>query len=64
MTRQDILMAESLKTEVMPTHQCRIENGIEHDEIFTIVEIIGYFEQVMIRNQHGREYKINPNQLV
>lgn len=63
MNNSDILMAETCQTEVKLNHQCKTENGIENDEVFIIVEVLGYFEQLMVRNQYGREYKINPNQI-
>lgn len=64
LSRQDILSAHSLGTLVELTYQCKTENGIERDDTFTIIDIIGDFEQVVVQDQYDLKYTINPNQLV
>ena len=64
MTNSDILMHETLKTPITLNHQCRTENGIwGDDDVFTILEIIGHYDRLIIVNQYGQKYKINPNQI-
>ena len=57
-------MHETLKTPITLNHQCRTENGIwDNDDVFTILEIIGHYDRLIIVNQYGQKYKINPNQI-
>ena len=63
MTNSDLLFYQSCGKPLDLTHQCMVENGIEYNEIFTIKEIIGAFEQVEIINQYGQKYIINSNQI-
>ena len=53
----------TLKKEVFPDHQCKTENGIESDEKFIIVDIIGNYEQLQICNQYKQYFIVNPSQL-
>tara|TARA_R110001606_G_scaffold365657_1_gene520579 strand:- start:89 stop:274 length:186 start_codon:yes stop_codon:yes gene_type:complete len=46
------------------TQQCMTENGIESDEKFTIKDIVGNFEQLIIVNQYDQNITINPNQII
>lgn len=57
-------MYETCQTEVKLNHQCRTENGIEKDEVFTITKVIGDFEQLEVTNQYGQDFTINPNQIL
>ncbi len=63
MTNSDILLYQSCKKPVELNHNCKIENGIENDEIFTINTIIKDFEQLELVNQYGQFVVINPNQI-
>jgi hypothetical protein len=63
MNNSDILMYESCKMNVNLSYQCKAEYGIEEDEIFTIIKVIGNFEQIEVRNQYNQVFTINPNQL-
>jgi len=63
MTHTDILLAQSCKLNIELSHQCKTENGIEHDEEFKIIEILGAFEQLVIENQYGQKVTVNPNQV-
>ena len=64
MTNSDIIMYQVCKKPIQLTHQCMTENGIESDEIFTIKDIIGNFEQLVIVNQYDQNITINPNQII
>lgn len=64
MTKSNILLNQTCKIPVKLTHNCINENGIESDEIFTILNVIGDFEQITIINQYNQEICINPNQLI
>lgn len=64
LTHSDLMMAQVCKTPIKLSHQCKTENGIENDEVFTIDEILGYFEQLVIVNQFEQFYTINPNQII
>ena len=66
MKATDILFCETCQKQIILTHQCKTENGIEADEVFTIKETkdgFGNFEQVTIINQYKQEFIINPNQI-
>lgn len=63
MSKSDIQYAQVNKKIVELTHGCKTELGIEDDEDFTILEIIKDFQQLVIVNQYGMEYTINPNQI-
>lgn len=64
MNKTDILYQYHNSKVVVLCHQCIVENGIEDDEEFTIVEIIGDFSQLKITNQYKQELIVNPNQLL
>jgi len=64
MTNSEILMYQSCKKPVELNNNCKIENGIENDEIFTINTVIKDFEQLELVNQYGQFVIINPNQII
>lgn len=64
MNNSDLLFYQSCEKQIELSHQCKIENGIEDDEKFTIVDIIGDFERVEIKNQYNQKFTINPNQIL
>lgn len=64
MKKSDILLYETTGKRVFLDHQCMTENGIEKDDIFTIKEIIGDFEQLKLYNQYDQSIIINPNQII
>ena len=64
MKKTDILFYQTNKKAVTLSHQCKTENGIEEDEIFTIDKVIRDFEQLLVVNQYLQFYTINPNQIV
>lgn len=64
LTNKEICQAESLKSKVNISYQCKTENGIEKEDKFFIDEIIGNYEQVVIVNQFAQSYTINANQLI
>jgi len=63
LTNTDLMTLHVNKKEIKLSHQCKIENGIEDDEIFYIKYIIGGFEQLVVVNQFEQFYTINPNQI-
>lgn len=63
MEHTDILLAQSCKLDIELSHQCKTENGIERDEEFKIVEVIGTCAQLVIENQYGQKVTVNPNQV-
>lgn len=64
MTNSDLLFYQSCKKEIILSHQCKTEQGIEDDEHFIIIDIIGDFEQLKIQNQFKQTNIINPNQII
>jgi len=60
----EILYYQATKKPIELTTVCINEHGIEPDEIFTIKDVIGGFEQLRIVNQYGQELIINPNQIL
>lgn len=64
MTNSDIMMYQTCMKPVELTHQCKTENGIEKDENLIIFKIIGAFEQLVVENQYGQLYTVNPNQVL
>lgn len=64
MTHSDILLHLHCKKPVELSHQCKTFLGIEDDEIFTITEVIGNFEQLQIINQFNTTETINPNSII
>ena len=64
MTNSDILMYQVCKQPIQLTHQCMTENGLESDEKFTIKDIVGNFDRLVIVNQYNQSITINPNQII
>jgi len=64
MEPSEILMCMAIETVVQLTHQCKTEQEIDSDEYFVIVAFLGNYEQVCVKNQFGRGYIINVNQLI
>jgi hypothetical protein len=56
-------MYQTCEKPIQLTQQCKTENGIEPDEIFTIRDMVGDFEQLIIVNQYSQFLVINPNQI-
>lgn len=64
MNNTTILMYQVNGKEIKLSHACKTEQGIEPEEKFVIVGIIGDFKQLKLRNQYGHEIVINPNQII
>ena len=63
MTEKQMIYALNSGVKLKVDNCIKNELGFEHDEVFTLFDVLGDYEMCIIENQYGDKYPVNPKYL-